>query len=317
MSGGEVTFEVFKKVTPKKSRPVPTDVPAFSQRECCFQLPVFADLSLPDDIYRNDKHSIQAAYDGNLYSDVSIFIQKWENGAWVDKVELANSFFGTLYDYSYVNSGDTYYIAYIADFNKILFNFGVGSYRFRYKEIDFSAVETETIYPFEFCLRSYNDNFVDRTVRFETYTNGIAGDVNSDLDTFDYRPLAEELGGEGWFGQWRLPESFFGYNKSAYQREFVRYQNGQEVWLQDEQIESYTWNSGQYPALLHDYIKIQVLQSDRIFVTDYNSNNPNVIKEKAVNASSNYEPNWQYNNRRAFVDVDFTQEFQNRRKKRC
>jgi hypothetical protein len=318
MAGGEVCFQLFTKVIEQKARETPTDVPAFSQRECCFQLPVFADLASPDDIYRNDKHSIIAKYDASFYSLVTIFIQKYVNGVWVDQIELFNNDYGDNYIYSTLRSSDgrLYYVGFVADFNLILDGFGEGSYRFRYKELDFNANETETIYPFEFCLKTYNENLVDCSVRFETYTKGITGDVDSDLDTWDFINVASILP-DGWFNQWRLPNSFFGYNKSAYQRDYIRYQNGQEVWLQDEQVESYTWNSGFYPSILHDYIKTNILQADDITATDYNSNNPNVIKNKAVNASSNYEPNWQYNNKKAFVDVDFIQEYQNRRKKRC
>ena len=318
MAGGEVCFQLFTKVIEQKRRETSTDVPAFSQRECCFQLPVFADLASPDDIYRNDKHSIIGKYDYSFFSVVTIFIQKWNGSAWVDEVEVIDDTYGTSYNYGYFSSSDgrLLYVGFVADFNLILDGLGEGSYRFRYKELDFNANETETIYPFEFCLKTYNENLVDFSVRFETYTKGITGDVDSDLDTWDFINVTNILP-NGWFNQWRLPNSFFGYNKSAYQRDYIRYQNGQEVWLQDEQVESYTWNSGFYPALLHDYIKTNILQADDITVTDYNSNNPNVIKNKAVNASSNYEPNWQYNNKKAFVDVDFIQEYQNRRKKRC
>lgn len=319
MAGGDVFKQTFTRVVPQQKRETPTDVPSFKFRECCFSLPVFADLLSPNDVYRNDKHTIIGKYDKNFYSTVSIYLQKYVNGSWADQAELISDTYGTPYGYSLLGSSDgrLYYVAFTADFNLILDGLGEGSYRFRFKEIDFNANETETIYPFEFCLRTYNEELVDKSVRFETYTKGITGDVDSDLDVWDFRLPANYVGGDGWFNQWRLPQSFFGYNKSSYEREFIRYQNGQEVWLQDEQIESYSWNSGFYPAILHDYIKTNILQADRILVTDYNSNNPNVIKNKAVNVASNYEPNWQYNNKKAFVDVDFVQEFQNRRKKRC
>lgn len=315
MAGGEVCFAIFNKVAPIAARETRTDVPPFNKKECCFKLPVFADLAAPDDIYRNDKHSIKKGYDSNYYTSVTMFVQKWVDGDWQDQFEVTNDDYGNRVITTNSDSS-IFYFGFIADFNLILDAFGEGTYRFEYRETDYISTETTTTYPFDFCLKTYNENLVNFSVRFETYTNGIGGDVDSDLTVFDYRPLASQNGGE-WFNQWRLPQSFFGYNKSSYEREFIRYQNGQEVWLQDEQIESYTWNSGFYPALLHDYIKTDILQSDNILVSDYNSNNPNVIKNKAVNVSSNYEPNWQYNNKKAFVDVDFTQEYQNRRKKRC
>jgi hypothetical protein len=318
MAGGEVCFKLFNRVIESAQRVTPTDVPNFSQRECCFELPVLAD-AVGDDVYRNDKHSIIGKYDINFFGLVSIFIQKNVNGTWEDKAEITDNSYGISYPYGFAGNSDfsLVYVGFEADWQSILNGFGEGSYRFRFKEIDFSLNETETIYPFEFCLKTYTKERADKSVRFETYTKGITGDVDSDKDIWDYTIPAGISGGDGWFNQWRLPSSFFGYNKSSYDREFIRYANGQEVWLQDEQIESYTWNSGHYPAILHDYIKTNILQADTILVTDYNSNNPNVIKDKAVNAASNYEPNWQYNNKKAFVDVDFVQKYQNRRKKRC
>jgi len=318
MAGGEVCYQLFTKVVEAQKRETPTDVPSFSQKECCFELPVFADLTAPDDIYRNDKHSLIGKYDSSFFGLVTIFIQKYVGGSWVDQVEIVDDTYGTNYSYGTLISSDgrLNYVGFVADFNLILDGFGEGSYRFRYKEIDFSTNETETIYPFEFCLKTYNENLVDCSVRFETYTKGIIGDVDSDLDVWDFIQVAQVLP-SGWFNQWRLPKSIFGANKSSYERDFIRYSNGQEVWLQDEQVESYVWNGGFYPAILHDYIKTNILQADTILVSDYNSNNPNVIKNKSVNAASSYEPNWQYNNKKAFVDVEFIQEYQNRLKKRC
>ena len=68
---------------------------------------------------------------------------------------------------------------------------------------------------------------------------------------------------------------------------------------------------------MHDYIKTNIFQADSILVTDYNGNNPNIIKDKSIKADSNYEPDWKYNNRRAFVTVDFVEEYQNKIRRRC
>lgn len=319
MAGGEVCFDIFSKVVPQFKTAIPTDVPGFTLNECCFELPALVDAANPTDLFRNDQHAIIAKYDFQFFLDVTIFIQKFVGGTFADQVEVSDNSFGEFFSFGTFGSSDgrQFYVALTIDWLKIFNAFGEGSYRFRFKEIDFSSNETETIYPFQFCVQTYTKDRANRTVRFETFTEGLRGDVNNDFDTWDFTVVAQTVGGDGWFNQWRFPNSFFGFNKSSYEREFVRFQNGQEIWTLDEQVESYTWNSGQYPATLHDYIKNDILQADRIIITDYNSNNPNIIKEKAVNVDSNYEPEWQFNNKRAVVIVDFVQEFQNKRKRRC
>ena len=321
MAGGEVQFRVFNRVADAIQTTTRLDIPAFQVTECCFQLPVLAELVGTDE-FKNDKHSILKRYDKNLFDSVSsvkIYIQKYENGAFVDKVTPVDDSNGEWYEYStFTNSEQTlYYVGLIADWQKILINYGEGNYRFRFAETDYAAVVTESFYPFEFCLQQYNQYRADKTTRFTTYTKGYRGDYLDDKDIWDFTNVVSIVGGEGWFQQMRLPNSFFGGNKSAYEREYVKYSNGQQVYLKDEQVENYTWYSGLYPAQLHNWIKTDILQSDSILVTDYNSNNPNLFNNKEVHPNSNYEPRWNYNNLKAFVDVDFTQEFQNRRKKRC
>lgn len=328
MAGGEVCFRVFNRVSQELSRATRLDVPAFFEKECCFQLPVLAEvLGEGDDVYKNDKHNVLRKYDSNLFTDVVIFLEKYDTtnplqvDGWYEAEDLSVEALGTYYPYGSVgmsfSDGTKNYVSSTIDWQVVMYFHGEGTYRFKFKETNFTGNITYSYYFFEFCLKKYLPYRADRTTRFTTYTKGYRGDSFIDNDIWDYTNLAQLIGGEGWFQQMRFPNSFFGSNKSAYEREYIKYQNGQQVYLKDEQVENYTWNSGHYPSELHNFIKTDILQSDRILVTDYNSNNPNVFNDKAVHPNSNYEPKWNYNNLKAFVDVDFTQEFQNRRKKRC
>jgi hypothetical protein len=317
MPEGEVVKQSFFKLFEVPEIGKKTDVPSFSGRECCFALPALADDS--NDVYKNDRHSIIERYDANFYASASIFMQKYVNGSFVDLVELTDNTYGTNYSFGTLTDKNARlkYVAYHIEWAKVLAIHGEGTYRFKFKSTTTSAVDFEKFYIFEFCLKTYLDHRANFTTRFDWYTKGFRGDSFIDKSVWDFTQVTQVVGVNGWYNQIRLPESFFGYNKSSYEREYVKYDNGQMVWLKDEQIETYTWNSGQYPALLHDYIKTDILQADRILVTDYNSKNPNVITDKAVNPDGAYEPDWQYNNLRAFVNIDFVQEFQNRKKLRC
>ena len=313
MAGGEVCYKLFTRVIEQQSIATPTDIPSYSGFECCFTLPALADLA-GTDIYRNDKHSILGKYDKSFYGLVTIYIQKLESGAWVDQVAVVDNSYGAFSGYgTYNDSAERLnYVGLFADWQLILNAFGEGDYRFRFSEVDFQMNTTETIYPFQFCLNTYNEARADKTTRFSWNTQGYRGDGNIDSDIWDYTNIVG-----GWDNQLRLPDSFFGHNKSEYEREFVKYSNGNQVWTQDEQVENYRWQSGHYPAILHNFIKTNILQADTLKVTDYNSLNPNVIKDKEINANSSYEPNWRGGILNAFVSLDFVQAIQNRIKKRC
>lgn len=319
MSGGEVCKVKFSKVSQKRVTPIRLDIPPFPLKECCFKLPVFADVTAIEDEFKNDKHSVIEKYDKNLFTDVVIALEKYELGVWVEKADLLTNLYGKAYPYgTFTNSEDTLkYVAYEINWLAVMVSFGEGTYRFKFKETNADTSITESFYPFEFCLKSYLPYRADKTTRFTWYTKGLRGDYQDDEDIWDFTKVVEIVGGDGWFNQMRLPDSFFGDNKSGYEREYVRYSNGRQVWLSDEQVETYEFHSGMYPALLHDFIKTNIIQADRIFVTDYNKLNPNLFNNKAVKCDGNYEPSWNYNNLNAFVTVPFVQEFQNRRKLRC
>ena len=318
MAGGEVCKGIFFKVVEPDAEISRLDLPEFPIKQCCFRLPVLAEYTGTDN-NKNDQHSILKRYDSKLFIGVVMYIQKYENGDWVDKDALGTDLYGTNYPYgTFTNSEETQnYVGYRIDWQKVLNEFDEGTYRFRFSELDFQGNETESFYMFDFCLKTYLPHRADKTVRFEWYTKGYRGDFQYDQDIWDYTDVVSKVKGDGWFNQMRLPDSFFGFNKSEYEREYIRYSNGQQVWVSDSQVESYEFHSGMFPALMHDWIKTNMIQADRILATDYNKNNPNIITNKAIKPSGSYEPSWNYNNLRAMVSVDFEQEFQNRKKLRC
>ncbi|GAG92556.1 unnamed protein product [marine sediment metagenome] len=114
-----------------------------------------------------------------------------------------------------------------------------------------------------------------------------------------------------------MPEAIFGNNQSSFEREFVRYQTGEDVFVKDQQVESYQLITGYYPEYLHKFIKVDILQADEILVTNYFNNGNATHVERSVVASSDYSPNWSYNSKYASVEVEFTQRYQNHYHKRC
>jgi len=318
MAGGEVCVETFKRVTEASKAPVINlDVPSFSGKECCLQLPALAVLpSDPDaaDEFKNDYHVVTFNYDTFMTSSVVLKLQK--DG--IDLATLTDDTYGTNYAYGFQTSvdGTRSFVGYRLDWQTILFLEGEAKYQIVATHTDIlTNVTTET--SFEFCLKTYSLYNANETTRFTWYLNGFIGDFFDDELVLDYRNLASFLGGDGWINQIRLPKSFFGNNKSEYEREYIRYTNGQKVFIQDEQIEQYKWTTGRYDYPLHNFIKTNILQADRILVTDFNRLNDNNIVNKAVKPLSNYEPEYKVNTLLSRAVVEFEQEFQNRRKLRC
>lgn len=315
MAGGEVCFDLFTVSAQKLVRPTKVDVGGSSIKQCCTTLNALAETVVTDEL-KNDTHSLLEKYDSNFYSFVSIIIQKLEVGVWVDKEEMFSDSLGTYQFFGFAKDGDNNLVGYDFEWQKVLTTYGDGNYRFRFKEIDFQSNETETIYPFEFCLKEYTNNRANNSTVFTWYLTGLLGDYSVDEEVNDYRQVVSVVGSQGWKNSLRL-DGIFGYNKSEYEKSTVRYSTGQEKWLGDKQIESYVWYSAYLDASVHSFIKTNMLQADNILVTDFNKNNPNTITEKAVNVNSSYEPNWQVNKLDAKVVVEFVQEYQNRIKKRC
>jgi hypothetical protein len=72
------------------------------------------------------------------------------------------------------------------------------------------------------------------------------------------------------------------------------------------------------PESLHNLLKTDVLQADRIIVTDYNKNNAEQFIDVCVRGNSDYEPQWnESRSKLASVELKFILEFNNYRKKRC
>lgn len=311
MAGGEVCFRVVGQSAARVDAPTRPDVGLSSAKECCFSLPALVNPSNTNEL-ENDKHSLLFRYDKDYYTDVVFTLQKQESGVWVDKT-IINGNLGAFYDLGQYSNDKYNYIGTEVEWVNVFLLYSDGNYRFKIEETDFSASVTEYIYPFEFCVKEYTPNRANNSVRFDFYQKAIIGDWQVDTETFDYSPMNQP---NGWYNELRLP-SYFGQNTSTYEREFIKYQNGNLNYIQDEQIENFNWVSGYFPAQLHQFIKTNVLQADTIQVTDFNKNNPNVISKKEVKPNSSYEPDWKFKKQTAKVNVEFVEAYQLKRKRRC
>ena len=119
--------------------------------------------------------------------------------------------------------------------------------------------------------------------------------------------------------QLRIPNSKFWGDFSEFEEESTMYANGLDQWTKDSQVEKYKLNIASLPRNVHKIIKVEILQSGNVEITDFNSLNPTPHVRKPVKRDSEYSPEWDEGGtaENAPVEVTFRQRFQNFNHKRC
>jgi hypothetical protein len=315
MALGEAIKEDFKLIT---SDPVVPDgvldLPDFSQPSCCYELPVFAELVFTKK-FNNDKSSVIWFYSG-AFSAVDLELEQNTGSGWSKVADLNDNTYGTFFAFGFFeNNQQEKAVGYLIDWSKVLTLEGVAQYRV--KTVETSLFGAANQLSFEWTLQIYRPDVVNGTTRLSWFMNGITGDPEDDQRVRDFGSL-------DWFNEIRLRNSLFWATTSEYEKDYVQFQNGQRVWIQDERERSYQFELNQAPNYIHELLSGEVFQADTIIITDFNADNPALKKdcspemlEKQVKLSSSYEPNWNFRTKLASVELTFINEFKNFMRKRC
>lgn len=313
---GEAIQENFKLIVNNPSDPDSVlDLPKFSASSCCYELPVFAEVVFTKD-FNNDKSAAGLWFYDNAFSNADMELEKYQNGSWTKVADLIDDTYGEYYGFGFfINNKQEKAMGYLIHWKLVLSGLGAGKYRV--KTVETNIFGTTNKYSLEWTLKAYNSDIVNNTVRISWWMNGITGDSTNDQRVRDFGAL-------DWFNEIRLPKALFWGTTSEYEKDYVQYQNGQRVWIQDERTRSYKFELVQAPAYIHELLSGEVFQADTIMMTDYNGDNPAldkdcnpVLVEKYVKLSSSYEPNWIYRSKYANVELTFINEYQNFIRKRC
>lgn len=307
---GEAIYNLFYLV---RNNPNPNtttlDIPASTLDECCddFRLMALAHVT-DDDEFKNDRSGFLWAF-ADIISTAVMSLHKCIDGAWEEQEALNDDDFGTFYELSFfVNDDGEKYIGYQLNWQDVLIEYGEGLYKV---VVDYTLSiggEGSQETP-EYKLQAYTAAIANGTVKVEYYQNGAIGDYADDTKRFDFGTL-------NWYNSYRLP-GFFGFPKSTYTKDYVEYENGQRLWVQDEAEPEYTLKLKPVSAFIHSKLRVDVLQADQIYITDYNSKNADTFIQKSVQATSEYLPNWKIlQSTLAGVELKFRQEFNNLKKRR-
>jgi len=309
MALGEAIYQDFKILLDNPEQQV-VDLGIEELRaRCCFNLPALAQIGGTDP-YKNDKAGVLWFY-GLGVTGALMMLQKEIGGEFMDDVVLDNDDLGTLYEFGFeINSRGESLMGFLIDWSKVLEQRGEGKYRVKTVEDTIFATELNQ-YSFEYCLETYTSLRADGTVRIDFWNAGIMGNTSDDTKTRDFGDFI-------FYTNVRLPDSIFALSdKSAYEKEYVRYRNGREVWNKDKQAQEYSLKTGLLPAYLHNYLRTDMMQAEETLITDYNSVNPNRYIGKPVKSNSAYEIPYLEGALLTSVELTFDQLYKNLIHKRC
>lgn len=299
---------------------VPTDpsvstttlaLPPSKKRECCgeFSLKALADIASYDP-FKNDFHRPYFYFDDSVSAAV-LKLYKHDGNDYVYLATLtgANTY-GQDYPYGYfTNSVNEKFISYRLEWKSVININGEGSYKVKCEATDYLGSLIE-IFDYDYCLKQYTVERANGTVKVEFLQANTTGINKNDFKVKD-------LGDAGILDMLRIP-AYFGYPSSTYQEERIQYNNGQRVFVEDEQEPEFTLKTKPIAGFIHEILRTEMMQADQIFITDYNNTNPLKFIRKQVYKNSDYSPAWKpMQNKLAIVEIKFKQEFNNLKKLRC
>jgi hypothetical protein len=281
-------------------------------KDCCnaFSLKVLADIATTDE-FKNDVTG-SLWWFNSFVTGATLELWKFSESAndYVFLANLNNNTYGTFYAFGFfVNDSNESFIGYQIEWKKVLTLQGAGGYKV--KCIPTLAIGgSGSLFSNPYCLKQYTDSLANGTVKIEYNLNHINGLSSDDTKIADYGTL-------NWYNSLRLG-GFFGFPTSTYSTEFIQYNNGERVWVKDEQEPEYVLKLRPQPAFVHDIMRTDVLQGDAILITDYNSRNAQTFIQKAVIKNGDYAPDWKrLQTKLATVEVKFRQTFNNLKKLWC
>jgi hypothetical protein len=283
----------------------------FVTDECCYKMNVLAE-ALPTSDFFNDKYTFKSFW-GEIFTSVTMKLQKYTNGAWADVATLNDATYGTYYPMgTYLGIYNDNFVGYQLDFQMILVGTGGGEGLYRVKATGVPLLGSNVIkYSFEFNLLTYTAARADETVRIEWWNNGNIGSIEDDTIRNDYGTL-------NLYNQIRLIDSFFGYDESDnIVMSSTKWQSGKEVWTEKSKIKRYMLDIGAVNNDIHRVLELDAFFPQDVRITDYNSQNPTNHENRYVIFDSDYKPKWNYGKERASVVIKFKQANQNHNLKRC
>lgn len=272
--------------------------------ECCYELPVFWDDNIndPDYKYHHDFSSWIVFCEQSILN-VYMFLERWSGSDWEEVQELTDNNLGTYFGLGFItNRLDQKAAGYLLDWNKVNDEHGDGEYRIRFDQSYKFGINTAE-YSFSWTLHKWNEIRANETIRVEWNNNGEQG-------WFGKRRV--DFYGKNFYGQVRLPNSYFGFPKDGLEQEFVQYQDGRQEFKTRTITERYSLEVVKAPATIHKYLQILIRSAYNFTITDYNLNNTESFKDYQCVFISASEPQWSMGTNLATVNYELEEYIKNK-----
>lgn len=312
MSRGDDQFAVFFIAgdTAKPAIVIPT---AKAIPECCVILPLFGNLQYADpdffDEFKQDETSFFRSYDINAIDSVELEIQKCGANGFENVHTITNNDYGI-----YVALGDEIVnglsLVSIKSINwsKVLVDFGQGVYRVATNEDSiFPTEDIQHDFSFEYELKEFTETRADKTVFFKVSNQGSMGSLD---------PRKRIAFPANWVDGIRLPGSIKD-GRREYTKTYHRLESGKLNFTETSAIDKLTFSSRLIKEAPRDFFKNELMMANLVEITNYNKNAANTYITTPVHGDGEFAPTYPRNNSKAFFEVQFTDAFDNQRKKHC
>lgn len=275
--------------------------------ECPFIMKAFAYPTDTSDQYRNDIYGAIMTL-SNRFKEPKMYLEKLVDCAWSELIELTDNTYGTYTTFT----SQTNWLGYKLQWHLVNSIHGTGCYRIRmeYKDLFNNPFIS---YSFRYDLNVYTDELADGTVKFNYVQNGgKIGDICDYERVIDFKDII-------WENEYRL-EGFYGFETGTNNREFVKYETGAIVPAKDEHIENIPCEIHPIPYWLTRILKINVLQSWELYISDYNSTQPDgaIYNKMRIKPIGDFDPTWTKNTSFAPLrTLEFEPYYQNFERKYC
>lgn len=281
--------------------------------DCCFELPVFGEMGIlaaDAEPLKNDSWPFLRRYQESITS-VDMFLFRPHDPSFSD-VPLDDNTLGEFFELGFhTDETGKNYIGYKIDWRLVLDAHGKGVYGIRADKTGlFPSLESDFEFNNKvyFNLQNYTAQKANGTIRIEFENSFVLKDIYSQSKRIYYP--------ENWGGQIRLNGIFTGYN-SAYEKTYTKYNDEGLRTVKDEQIPQYRMRIELAPAEVHNFLRTEVMQADRIELIDYNRNNSWGHDSVRVRDPDGYEPTDTETELLMDVDVKFKDFYGTGLKKRC
>lgn len=282
------------------------NIPANPLPGCCSDMSIKVLANTSSDTSENDVNTIIYLFE-KITTSATMSLKKWVNNAWAVQATISDSTYGTYSSLgAFSNKSGQKIISLKLEWAAVLAAFGEGSYKVSTVFV-VPVFGSDIIDSAEFCLKTYSPANADNTVKLEYWLSGQIGDIKDDAKVKDFGSLSV-------YNSLRL-NGVFGYPKASYKEEDVKYDSGQAVFVEDEQEPVFKLKLLLLPFFIHEILRTEFMQANRMAITDFNSKNAGIFKQKFIRKNSGYDPEWYpLQSNFANVELEFTQEFNNFRK---